>query len=572
MAEKILQTRIALKYDTLANWNASTAILKAGEIAIATIPVGDTSGASQSLPATLIKVGDGTHKFSELAWLQATSADVYSWAKANQKPSYTADEISGLSDYIAGEIEDTDTTYQIVKVDNYNYKLQSKAKNSSTWSDVSTIAIPNDEAAIEALETLVGTTAVATQIENAIAALDAAAVEVGTGEIISSISETDGVISVSKRSLVAADIPTIEQSQVNGLADSFAAKQDNLTFDGVYNATSNKAATVATVENAIAALDSTDTAVAGQVVSAVSETDGVITVSRRALVEADIPTLSQSKVDGLTDALAAKQDTVVWESGNYDAATNKAITKADLDAAVAGLSGATHFKGVVEELPTTAEAGDIYIVGTKEYIYDGSSFALLGDEAAYILKGTTFKNADIADDAAIAQSKIAGLTDALAAKANAADLGTMATESADDYILKTDAPGYNDILTKTAAATTYQTAAAATAAHEALETKIGTDIAAAIGALDVEDAAVENQVVLAVSETDGKIAVSRGALTADYIPTLTIAKTSGLQEALDTKANSADLAAIATTGNVNDLIQTSGDVLVFECGSASTNV
>ena len=38
------------------------------------------------------------------------------------------------------------------------------------------------------------------------------------------------------------------------------------------------------------------------------------------------------------------------------------------------------------------------------------------------------------------------------------------------------------------------------------------------------------------------------------------------------KANDADLATIAKTGNVNDLIQTAGDVLVFDCGSSSVNV
>lgn len=38
------------------------------------------------------------------------------------------------------------------------------------------------------------------------------------------------------------------------------------------------------------------------------------------------------------------------------------------------------------------------------------------------------------------------------------------------------------------------------------------------------------------------------------------------------KANDADLATIAKTGNVNDLIQTSGDVLVFNCGTSSTNI
>lgn len=47
----------------------------------------------------------------------------------------------------------------------------------------------------------------------------------------------------------------------------------------------------------------------------------------------------------------------------------------------------------------------------------------------------------------------------------------------------------------------------------------------------------------------------------------------GVQASLD-KANTAiqdsDLAAIAKTGNVNDLVQTEGDILVFNCGSATT--
>ena len=38
------------------------------------------------------------------------------------------------------------------------------------------------------------------------------------------------------------------------------------------------------------------------------------------------------------------------------------------------------------------------------------------------------------------------------------------------------------------------------------------------------------------------------------------------------KANDADLATIAKTGNVNDLVQTAGDVLVFDCGSSSVNI
>lgn len=63
------------------------------------------------------------------------------------------------------------------------------------------------------------------------------------------------------------------------------------------------------IETKIGTLDKADTAVDGRVVSAVSETNGIITVSRRALVAADIPTLAISKVTDLQGALDAKVPT-----------------------------------------------------------------------------------------------------------------------------------------------------------------------------------------------------------------------------------------------------------------------
>ena len=38
---KVFQTRIQLKYDTYANWSANNPILKAGEMAIATVAAGE---------------------------------------------------------------------------------------------------------------------------------------------------------------------------------------------------------------------------------------------------------------------------------------------------------------------------------------------------------------------------------------------------------------------------------------------------------------------------------------------------------------------------------------------------
>lgn len=175
MAEKTLKTRILHKYDTYENWTTNNPVLKKGEIAIATIP--SNKDGVQNAPSILIKVGDGTSAYKVLKFVSGLAADVYGWAKAAEKPSYAASEITGLSDYISGKVQDTDTQYKIVKVDNYNYKLQSKALNGE-WADVTggAIAIPKYDdtgvkADIDALETLVGSTAVATQISTAINAI-----------------------------------------------------------------------------------------------------------------------------------------------------------------------------------------------------------------------------------------------------------------------------------------------------------------------------------------------------------------------------------------------------------------
>ena len=92
MATTTLNTRIALKYDTLTNWNASEFILKKGEVAICSLANSETAEQSTP-PAVLLKVGDGVHKFRELQWASGLAADVYGWAKEATKPSYTPGEV-----------------------------------------------------------------------------------------------------------------------------------------------------------------------------------------------------------------------------------------------------------------------------------------------------------------------------------------------------------------------------------------------------------------------------------------------------------------------------------------------
>ena len=309
----------------------------------------------------------------------------------------------------------------------------------------------------------------------------------------------EGVPYSNVKDYVDTKIADVVAGSISGLGD--LASKDKVAetdLDTTLAEKINAKADTTYVDGKIAALDKEDTAVSGQVVSAVSEADGVITVERRALVVADIPEIGQDKVTGLTSALAGKQDTVVFNT-TYNAETNKAATMADVTDAVAGLSGAMHYVGESTTDPAegtaTVEgheewnAGDVVTYNAKEYVYDGEAWRELGDESSFAVKGS-IKNADIAADAAIEQSKIAGLTDALAGKATPQNI--------------TDA----------------------------------------IGALDKEDSPVANQVVTGVSETDGIITVTRRALAADDIPELATTKITGLDTALAEKATATDLDAL----------------------------
>lgn len=617
MATKTLNTRIQSRVDTYENWMKSELILLKGEIAICLIPTGTDNSGSVNLPSTMMRIGDGAHKFSELPWFQAIGADIYPWAKA-ATPAIPAENITGLSDYISGQIQDTDTQFTLVQGDdNYTYKLMSKAKGAENFTtEVATLTIPNPTSDINALKTLVGDVAVATQISNAIAALklsdtyeakgsanavktallgDAAEAYNTLGKLEDAViaAQTAADEKTTMAAVEAKDYATKTEAQgyataVVGVAadtaDKDTVKGAKAYAKGLNDATTTRVAALETaigeggsvgsqIDAKIADLDVAEVAVGtGEIIEKVSQTDGKISVSKRALVAGDIPTIEQSQVNGLGTALAAKQDVLAFQSDNYDKETNKVITKSDLDTAVAGLTGVTHFKGVVENLPASAENGDIYIkTDGTEYIYvkpDAATeghFEELGDQNSHIKHGTVV-NSDIAADAAIAQSKIAGLTTDLAAKANSADLGSMASEAAADYIKKTDAPGYADILTTTIAGSTYETKEDAAAKLTEAKTNTTTEL----GKLTLtEVAAGEGKIISKISQANGKVSAETRDLVAADIPTIEQSQVNGLGTALAAKANDADISAIGKSGSITDVLQPEGDVLVLFGGTSA---
>ena len=101
MAEKVLTTRIQLRYDSYQNWVGSDPVLKAGEMALTSIPQ-TGSGADQHTqpPAIMAKVGNGTSKYSELPWESALAADVYAWAKSATFGAAVTLTSSGTGDFV----------------------------------------------------------------------------------------------------------------------------------------------------------------------------------------------------------------------------------------------------------------------------------------------------------------------------------------------------------------------------------------------------------------------------------------------------------------------------------------
>lgn len=119
----------------------------------------------------------------------------------------------------------------------------------------------------------------------------------------------------------------------------------------VANTYATKTAVTSEISTKIGTLDKADAAVAGQVVSAVSETDGIITVSRRALVADDIPTLATSKISGLDTALNGKVPTtrtvnskplsanVVLAGADILVGGDGTYSESDLQAAIEAIDG-----------------------------------------------------------------------------------------------------------------------------------------------------------------------------------------------------------------------------------------
>lgn len=368
---KTINTRIQLRYDTLENWQSKAQagkgallVLNKGEMALCFVPA-ITTGTTQTAPTILFKVGDGTKTFEQLPWGGAVAADVYAWAKTPEKPTYTAQEILGLADYISGEIQDTDTQYKI-EIEGRTIKLFSKDKGGNWGTEpVSTVDVPTS--------TLVeGTTN-------------------GTVKFNGTDVAVHGLNSAAYAETTAFDAAgtanTVKTELTGATTDTWAT---NKTLNAVHNEATAAAATASAAQTAAEGAQSTADSALAKANAAMPKVGGDFT---------NAPTVSGVAVATINTVETAKSDAIGAAKTYADKKDGETLQAAKdyADTKTAGLTGAMHFKGVVtgETLPAASDyvEGDVVLFGSKEYVAykDGATmrWAELGDEGSHVLKTQT---------------------------------------------------------------------------------------------------------------------------------------------------------------------------------------
>ena len=164
-----------------------------------------------------------------------------------------------------------------------------------------------------------------------------------TGKYVSGVKVDDtGALTIKETELTAAGVAA---TPITAGDETVAVEGDKVSTQ-IANLAKSIKATAKTADDAIKALDVTDTAVDGKYVSAVSETDGKITVTR-----ADLPTLSvkagseqfaavnnhevEIKTTALnTVGLIKDADSGKWKAGAVDATSTGLATAADVAAEI----------------------------------------------------------------------------------------------------------------------------------------------------------------------------------------------------------------------------------------------
>lgn len=552
--EKILNTRIQLRYDSLTNWMSSTIALKAGEVAIAYLGESHTTATPDNgTHPVMFKVGPGL--FKDLPWVSALAADVYSWAKQSDKVFVdnflsmvatdgktmseklndvfaTDAELSAAITALRTELTGNDglagLAARVKAIEDAPYVKAADIANMATDAEVEAAVLVETNRAKAEEERLAG-------LINAIDFIDetelAAAIKVetdrallaeqGLGARIDAIDFIDGdelnlaLNPYAKSADVAATYETIAEAdkvraRVKAIEDAPYATQayaDQAEADAKKDAADKLAAarTEITAEIAQAISDSATTeggviaGVKADVEAAHEAADEAMEKAEEGVTKAEAAQIAaeaaQKTIDDfltgenvseavdtlkeiqeelktlgeaveLTEAFAAKADKVRKIEGvdglvgGGDLSADRTIGLSDATKASLALADSAIQPGVL-----TTTLADYYTKTAAD-----AEFMNAGEVDAKIAAAFNGDNSIKVDEAAHADvaAKASGLDDAGVAAVKAvkvdnaghADAADDATKlggvEAGNYLLKTEAPGYADILTKTLAGTTYE--------------------------------------------------------------------------------------------------------------------
>lgn len=203
------------------------------------------------------------------------------------------------------------------------------------------------------------------------------------------VTALNGVQTTAEKGVADAATAQAAAEAAQATADAAVKTADFETFK-----TTNTAAIAAAKKagtDASAALEtyktSNDTALAGVKVTA----DAALPkATYDAFIEnVNAEAIADAKKAG-TDASAALE---AYKKVNDPKVTKNTEDIATINSKITGLTGAMHFKGVLEALPedkTSYEAGDVVIVGSKEYVLTGEGetkeWHELGDEGSHATK------------------------------------------------------------------------------------------------------------------------------------------------------------------------------------------
>lgn len=359
MAQKTLNTRIQLKNADLSSWNSSNLVLLAGEVALAKVLTTqlDAKGNTVQAPTYLMKVGDGSKKFSELNWLAAPATDVHTWAKKAQL------DYADLPETLRTEIDN----------------LQAAV---GTGGSVATQISAAIQAAIEDLDYS-----------------DAAVAK----QFVTAVVQTNGEIAVERRALTADDIPTLAISKIDGLQTALNAKAALSDFnnlkDVVGDSTKGLVKSLATeTANRTAADDALDAKI-----KTINETTipGLNTrIEANKTAAANAQTAANNAQDDV-DALAGVVNTLTQTVASNKTAAETAVAneKSEREAAdgaledaiealrtaIGNVSNIMNFRGAVTAKTAVSDAkeGDVIVVTSgndkgKEFVYSDGSWVEFG--------------------------------------------------------------------------------------------------------------------------------------------------------------------------------------------------